>query len=89
MAAFAQRDRAQALAAPRFRHAHPQHGARSGALRLSDRAAAERLADQTEAATDKIGVRGTPSFTINGTLQNFYDWPNLRAALDALTQGFS
>ncbi|MCC6827931.1 MAG: thioredoxin domain-containing protein [Novosphingobium sp.] len=56
---------------------------------LSDRAAAERLADQTEAATDKIGVRGTPSFTINGTLQNFYDWPNLRAALDALTQGFS
>lgn len=56
---------------------------------LSDRAAAERLAEQTETATDRIGVRGTPSFTINGTLQNFYDWANLRAALDALTQGFS
>ncbi len=56
---------------------------------LSDRAAAERLAEQTEAASEKIGVRGTPSFTINGTLQNFFDWDNLREALDALTQGFS
>ncbi|MBK6800786.1 thioredoxin domain-containing protein [Novosphingobium sp.] len=56
---------------------------------LSDRAAAERLADQTETAVDRIGVRGTPSFTINGTLQNFYDWASLRAALDALTEGFS
>lgn len=34
-------------------------------------------------------MRGTPSFTINGTLQNFYDWASLRARLDALTEGFS
>lgn len=56
---------------------------------LADRAAAQRLAEQTEFAADRIGVTGTPSFTINGTLQTFYDWANLRAALDALTRGFS
>jgi len=56
---------------------------------LSDRAGAQKLADQTQHAVEVVGVQGTPSFTINGKLQEFFDWANLRRALEALTAGFS
>lgn len=50
---------------------------------LGDTALSERLiAQSNQAAT--VGVQGTPSFTINGTLvPNAYSWTALRPALDA------
>lgn len=50
---------------------------------LSDMTLAQRLIDQSNQA-GTVGVQGTPSFTINGTLvPNAYSWAALRPALDA------
>jgi protein-disulfide isomerase len=50
---------------------------------LGNTALAERLIDQSNQAAT-VGVQGTPSFTINGTLvPNAYSWTALRPALDA------
>ncbi|HEX8215226.1 MAG TPA: thioredoxin domain-containing protein [Allosphingosinicella sp.] len=43
---------------------------------LSDEAAVQRLADMYEAAA-KLGVDGTPSFSINGALVHAHDWAEL------------
>ncbi|HCF24676.1 MULTISPECIES: thioredoxin domain-containing protein [unclassified Novosphingobium] len=50
---------------------------------LSNRALAQKLADQTQEASTKIGVQGTPSFLINGKLQEVYDWQSLQPLLAA------
>ncbi|MBN8501171.1 MAG: thioredoxin domain-containing protein [Sphingomonadales bacterium] len=44
---------------------------------------AKRLADQTANASNVIGVTGTPSFVINGKLQDVYDWRSLSPLLSA------
>ena len=50
---------------------------------LADTATAERLVAQSNQATT-LGVQGTPSFAINGTLvPSVYAWRTLRPALDA------
>ena len=50
---------------------------------LSDMTMAQRLIDQSNQSST-VGVQGTPSFTINGTLvPNAYSWAALRPALDA------
>jgi 2-hydroxychromene-2-carboxylate isomerase len=50
---------------------------------LADTATMQRLIDQTNQSAT-IGIQGTPSFTINGTLlDNIYAWSTLRPALDA------
>lgn len=50
---------------------------------LSDTTMAQRLIDQSNQAAT-VGVQGTPSFTLNGTLvPNAYSWTALRPALDA------
>lgn len=52
---------------------------------LADQKLADRLTQQTDIASTKIGVIGTPSFLINGKLQGFYGWPELLTALAATT----
>jgi protein-disulfide isomerase len=47
---------------------------------------AQKLSSQTDQASTKIGVQGTPSFLINGKLQEVYDWPNLQPLLAAATR---
>jgi protein-disulfide isomerase len=44
---------------------------------------AQKLIAQTEEASTKTGIEGTPSFLINGKLQEVYDWPNLEPLLSA------
>ncbi len=56
-----------------------RHGLDAAAARtcLADQAAADRLA-AIKAEAEAIGVQGTPSFTINGVLQqNVHDWSAL------------
>ncbi|MFT4026937.1 MAG: thioredoxin domain-containing protein [Novosphingobium sp.] len=48
---------------------------------LQDRAAADKLAAQTEHAVEALKVNATPSFLINGQLQDVHDWNGLRARL--------
>lgn len=50
---------------------------------LGNRALAEKLNQQTGDAVEKLGVQGTPSFLINGKLQDIYGWEQLRPRLDA------
>lgn len=51
---------------------------------LSDEALATRLAEQTAADAKKWGVRGTPSFAIDGTLlAGTGTWPMLQPQIDA------
>ena len=50
---------------------------------LADQKLADQLAQQTELASSKIGVIGTPSFLINGKLQAVYGWPELSPLLTA------
>ena len=50
---------------------------------LADQKQADRLREQTDIASSKIGVIGTPSFLINGDLQEVYGWPELSALLIA------
>lgn len=49
---------------------------------LADQPLADKLAKQTEDAVTTIGVKGTPSFLINGKLQEVYAWPQLKPLLD-------
>jgi len=53
---------------------------------LLNRAAADKLAAQTQYAVDKIGVQGTPSFIVNGQLQDSHSWDGLRPRLAELTR---
>lgn len=52
---------------------------------LNDQQAAERLAEMNRAAAERHGIRGTPTFLINGETQDVSDWralePRLRAAI--------
>lgn len=48
---------------------------------LTNRAAADKLAAQTQYAVDKLGVQGTPSFIVNGQLQDAHSWDELRPKL--------
>ena len=53
---------------------------------LGDKALAQRIANQTTYAMEKLGVTGTPSFILNGELQPFHDWRGLKPKLEALTR---
>jgi protein-disulfide isomerase len=53
---------------------------------LANQVLANRIADQTQFAMDKLGVTGTPSFLLNGELQPFHDWRGLKPKLEALTR---
>ena len=51
---------------------------------LADEAVAKRLAEQSKADGEKFGVKGTPSFAIDGTiLAGTYSWKMLQPQLDA------
>lgn len=55
---------------------------------LADEALARRLAASTEEAADKLFVRGTPSFAIDGVLlAGTNTWDDLRPQLDARMRG--
>lgn len=49
---------------------------------LANRPLADKLAEQTNQATE-AGVRGTPSFMINGKLQEAHEWTALQPLLTA------
>ncbi len=49
---------------------------------LANKDLAVKLNAQTSDAVDKIGVQGTPSFLINGKLQDIYGWGELRPRLE-------
>ena len=53
---------------------------------LADRATAEKLAAQSQFAVQKLNVNATPSFLINGRLQDEHDWNGLRPQLAAATR---
>lgn len=62
-----------------------RHGLRAAQARacLADQAGADRL-DAIKAAAELIGIRGTPSFTINGTVApHVHDWTALEPLLRA------
>ncbi len=44
---------------------------------------AQKLSTQTDNASSKLGVQGTPSFLINDKLQEVYDWQSLQPLLTA------
>mgnify|MGYP001191313849 CR=1 FL=1 len=50
---------------------------------LANKALGDKLANQTADAGNRIGVKGTPSFLINGKLQDAYSWDALKPLLDA------
>ena len=51
---------------------------------FADEAMTRRLAAERQAAVD-LGVTGTPSFVLNGTLRSdLHDWPSLETAIKAL-----
>lgn len=50
---------------------------------LGNRAAMDKLAAQTQHAVDQVKIEGTPSFLINGQLQDVNDWNSLRSRLSA------
>lgn len=52
---------------------------------LANRPLADKLAAQTDEAETRLGVKGTPSFLINGTLQTVSDWKGLQPLLSAAT----
>lgn len=53
---------------------------------LANEAMANAMAKDTQAAVNERGVIGTPSFVINGQLQQIYDWASLRPILMAATR---
>ena len=53
---------------------------------LLNRAAANKLAAQTQFAVEELKVQGTPSFIINGVLHEAHDWDGLRPRLMELTR---
>ena len=50
---------------------------------LSDQTKLDWLTKQTEYAGNTVGVVGTPSFLINGVLQDVYGWPELAPRINA------
>lgn len=52
---------------------------------LANKPAAEKMAAQTRYATQN-GVQGTPSFFVNGRLQDTHSWDGLRPVLAELTR---
>lgn len=50
---------------------------------LADRPLVDKLAKQTGEASEKLGVNGTPSFLINGKLQEAHDWKALQPLITA------
>lgn len=51
---------------------------------LADEAKAKQLAEGTNATVQNLGIRSTPSFTLNGTvLQQVHAWGTLQPAIDA------
>lgn len=50
---------------------------------LANRPLADKLATQTDDAAKRLGVQGTPSFIINGKLQEVHDWHGLQPLLGA------
>ena len=50
---------------------------------LADQAKLDWLTKQTDYAGTTLKVIGTPSFLINGKLQEVYDWPSLRTVIAA------
>jgi len=53
---------------------------------LANEAMGDAMARDTKAAINTIGVIGTPSFVINGELQQVYDWASLRPILMQATR---
>lgn len=53
---------------------------------LADKALAEKLANQTQAATETYNIPGTPAFVLNGRLVPGHDWAALRPRLEAATR---
>jgi protein-disulfide isomerase len=51
---------------------------------LSDEALGKKLAAQSTHAVEQLGVKATPSFLINGKLQDVHDWSGLRPRLAEL-----
>lgn len=47
---------------------------------LADKAMLEKLKDQ-QVAAKSLGIDSTPSFTVNGKVQEFHDWDSLSRAL--------
>ncbi len=50
---------------------------------LADEKATARLLAMTKKALEQDGIRGTPSFILNGTLTQAHDWDSLRPLLPA------
>jgi protein-disulfide isomerase len=50
---------------------------------LANQPLGDKLANQTMDAGNRIGVKGTPSFLINGKLQEVYEWAELKPLLDS------
>lgn len=48
---------------------------------LANVALGDKLADQTKDAGSRLGVQGTPSFLINGKLQEVHDWAQIKPLL--------
>ena len=48
---------------------------------LADPAAAKRLVDMTDAAQERYGVKGTPTFFVNGKQVDGADWASVETAL--------
>ncbi len=53
---------------------------------LLNRAAADKLAAQTQHAVNELKVQGTPSFIVNGQLLAVHDWNGLRSRLQELNR---
>ena len=53
---------------------------------LADKALAQQIADENKNASEVIGITGTPSFLLNGTLQHVHGWAELRPLLMAVTR---
>jgi protein-disulfide isomerase len=55
---------------------------------MADKAQAQRINEVAQDAVDRYGVRGTPTFVIDGVAQTpgYIPWPNLKQTLDALLQ---
>lgn len=53
---------------------------------LGNQALATRLAKQTDEASTKYNIAGTPSFLLNGELVHGHDWATLSQRLKALTR---
>lgn len=52
---------------------------------LSDEAKARAIAATSQADTEALGLRGTPSFVLDGVLlEGVHNWPSLQPRLDAL-----